>query len=417
MISRWYRKMRSFFVIVIHCSPFIRKIAYAVRGSLKGWEYSFRYGFRYKIDDHIAVFEAYQGRQFACSPKALFKEMVSDSRYENLKKIWFFKVPEEHRDLLQYKNTKIVLYGSHEYFYYYARAKYWISNSNLPPYIKKKPGQIYIQTWHGTPFKKIGCDLEVNDNPNTTLHEVYKKYMLEGRRADYFLSPSPYYTRRIMSAFRIGDQKKILELGYPRNDTLYSCRMQTSEVRNRLGIPVDKKVILYAPTWRDNQFKPGIGAVYYDLHIDFEQLQEQLGDEYLILFRTHYFISNTFDFSRYVGFIKNVSSYDDINDLYLASDLLLTDYSSVFFDYANLKRPIVFYMYDYDEYKGKLRDFYFDEKILPGPVVKQREQLAESIKNVLLTPQYSDVYRRFNEKFNAHPVPCSKEVLERCIKI
>lgn len=108
-------------------------------------------------------------------------------------------------------------------------------------------------------------------------------------------------------------------------------------------------MILYAPTFRDNQHTSGIGYTY-NLGINFDELAV-LADNYIILFRTHYFITNLFDFNKYKGFVYDVSNYDDINELYLISDILITDYSSVFFDFANLKKPIIFYMYDLDEYK------------------------------------------------------------------
>ena len=106
-----------------------------------------------------------------------------------------------------------------------------------------------------------------------------------------------------------------------------------------------------------------------------------LGQEYVILFRAHYFISGQYDFGAYDGFVIDVSGLDDVNDLYLVSDLLITDYSSVFFDYANLNRPILFYMYDYEAYKTQMRDFYLDIHTLPGPVVKTQEELLKTIKN------------------------------------
>ena len=130
-------------------------------------------------------------------------------------------------------------------------------------------------------------------------------------------------------------------------------------------------------------------------------MQKELSKEYVILFRTHYFVSNSFDFSKYENFIYDVSRYDDINELYIISDLLITDYSSVFFDFANLRRPMLFYMYDLDDYKNNLRDFYFDLNILPGPIVKQEDDLIKEIKNVYRYGKiYDKKYKKFNEKFN-----------------
>ena len=157
---------------------------------------------------------------------------------------------------------------------------------------------------------------------------------------------------------------------------------------------------MYAPTFRDNQHTSGLGYTY-NLGIDFDKLKKELNKDYIILFRTHYFISNSFDFSKYKDFIYDVSDYDDINELYIISDILLTDYSSVFFDFANLKRPMLFYMYDLDDYKNNLRDFYFDLDILPGPIVKTENDLINEIKNIDdYNKIYSDKYKKFNQKFN-----------------
>ena len=130
----------------------------------------------------------------------------------------------------------------------------------------------------------------------------------------------------------------IIEQGYPRNDKLFNCTVNDMDrIKSTLGIEdTDKKIILYAPTWRDNQHDSSIGYTY-KTEVDFDYLRDAVGDKCIILFRAHYLVASKFDFKKYKGFVYDVSKYDEINDLYLASDALLTDYSSVFFDYANLK--------------------------------------------------------------------------------
>ena len=197
----------------------------------------------------------------------------------------------------------------------------------------------------------------------------------------------------------LNKEKIIIEKGYPRNDKLINYNNNDIEkIKKDLHIPTDKKVILYAPTFRDDEHTSGVGYTY-KLNIDFDLLQKELKD-YIILFRAHYFIANSFEFDKYKDFIYNVSKYDDINDLYIISDLLITDYSSVFFDYAILERPIIFYMYDYDNYKNNLRDFYIDLKELPGPIVKDEKNLVTSIKEK--NNKYKNMYSSFNKKFNPY---------------
>jgi CDP-glycerol glycerophosphotransferase len=195
---------------------------------------------------------------------------------------------------------------------------------------------------------------------------------------------------------------EILELGYPRNDILFfPDEERMRRTRHRLGISEDdkRKLVLYAPTWRDNQHQTGVGYTY-DLNVNFDKWRRKLGENYIILFRAHYFIANSFDFSAYDDFVKDASIIDDINDLYVIADLLITDYSSVFFDYADLKRPMLFYMYDLEEYQGKMRDFYIDLNTLPGDIVTEEEELLEKISQMDYENFYDERYRKFNETYN-----------------
>ena len=172
-----------------------------------------------------------------------------------------------------------------------------------------------------------------------------------------------------------------MEVGYPRNDFLLNYKADDlKKIKEFIGIPEDKKVILYAPTWRDNQHEAGVGFTY-DLNVDFERLRRELGDEYVILFRVHYLVASSFSFRDFEGFIYNVSNYDDINHLYLIADLLITDYSSVFFDYGILKKPMLFYMYDLDDYKDSIRGFYFGIDRLPGRIITEEEELPDAIRD------------------------------------
>ncbi len=202
-------------------------------------------------------------------------------------------------------------------------------------------------------------------------------------------------------------------MGYPRNDFLFRYSEEDlKRVKNALGLPPKKKVILYAPTWRDNQHETAVGYTY-ELKTDFELLRRELDSEYVILFRAHYFIANSFNFELFNGFVYNVSDYDDINELYIISDILVTDYSSVFFDYANLKRPMIFYMYDLEDYKNHLRDFYIDIKTLPGEIVKTEHRLIDAIRGVDSNFKYDDKFKEFNRKYNYLDGP---DVSERVLK-
>lgn len=357
------------------------------------------------VDDKLVVFEAFMGRKYACSPKAIYEYMIHDERFKDYTFVWAFKNPKEKKKYFDDKRTILVTYNRAKYYEYCSKAKYWITNSRIPDVLIKKDEQIYIQCWHGTPLKRLGYDIKVKGgNITTSNKKVRKQYRNDARNYTYLLSPSEYCSSTFISAFNLKKLKKetaILQQGYPRNDYLFTYqKSDIVKIKNELKIGSNKKVILYAPTWRENQHDMKKGYIY-DVAIDFDNLKRQIGNDYVILFRPHYFVANRFDFSKYEGFIYNVANYEDINELYIISDILITDYSSVLFDYANLKRPMLFYMYDLDEYKNKLRDFYIDLNVLPGPIVETEKELIEELKKIdQYDKTYSKKYKKFNETFN-----------------
>ena len=359
------------------------------------------------IDDKMVIFETFMGRQYGCNPKAIYEYMISDSRFDDFRFVWVLNDPSNASEIPQRERVDIVSLRSDDYYRCYAAAKYIVTNSNLDYGISKKEGQVFLQTWHGTPLKRLRCDIEIETgNALNSLAEIHQKNDLDVVRYDYFISPSAFATEKFISAFNLktlGKEDIIIETGYPRNDLLFHFdENDTENLRQKLGLPEHKKVILYAPTFRDNQHD---GAGYtYDTHIDFDEMREALGNEYVILFRAHYFVASQFDFSKYEGFVYDVSGLDDITPLYTISDILITDYSSVFFDYANLMRPMIFYMYDLEEYETGIRGFYIDIKELPGPIVQTEEELIQQIRNAGsedYQKTYRDKYESFHKKYNS----------------
>lgn len=364
----------------------------------------FKYYLTNDVDEKMVVFESFMGRSFADSPKALYNYMIKNPEFKDFKFVWFFRHPENYEFLKENKNTILCKYGSREFLKYYSKSKFWITNSRISDTIIKKSKQVYLQCWHGTPLKKLGFDIEVTGgNAMNTLKQLREKYAIDATKYTYMVSPSAFCTEKFTSAFNLKKFKKediIIETGYPRNDFLVNHKEEDiTLVKEKLNLPKDKKIILYAPTWRDNQHTAGTGYTY-KTQVDFDFLKQNLSEEYIILFRAHYFVANSFDFEKYKGFIYDVSHYDDINDLYIISDLLITDYSSVFFDYSILKRPIVYYMYDLEEYKTKLRDFYISLDVLPGNIVENEVDLIKEIENTK-NFVYNDKYKAFNERFSS----------------
>ena len=188
------------------------------------------------------------------------------------------------------------------------------------------------------------------------------------------------------------------------------------EIKDELGLPKDKKVILYAPTWRDDEFY-GSGQYKFTLELDLDRLKKEFGDEYVIVLRTHYYVVDALDLTPYKGFVYNGSVYNDIARLYLISDVLITDYSSVFFDYANLRRPMIFFMYDLEKYRGTLRGFYFDaEAELPGPILQTNDEMVDAIRHLdQIEVDYKEKYDAFYDKYCAWEDGTSTEKVVKAV--
>lgn len=397
--------MKKMIINILKKNQFLRSLLRQLVYIKKSIIYK-KYCKKNNVDDKTIIFESFMGRSYSDNPRALYEEMITSKKFDNYKFIWCFKHPEEKADIEELKRAKIVKYNSKEYFEAYSKARYFISNSRIPEAIKPREGQEYIQTWHGTPLKRLGYDLQ-NEGGNAlnSLKDMRKKYKDDAVRYSYMLSPSKFCTEKFTSCFNLKENNpecKIIEEGYPRNDFLSNYTDDDiKRIKETLGIEnlKNKKIILYAPTWRDNQHTSGVGYTY-KADVDFDLLQKELGNDYIILFRAHYFVANSFDFEKYKGFIFDVSHYESINDLYVVSDMLITDYSSVFFDYAILKRPIIFYMYDLEAYRDDIRGFYIDLKELPGEIVQKEEELVKNIKEINPKTFYDKRYKAFNDKFN-----------------
>lgn len=341
----------------------------------------------------LIVFESFLGKQYSDNPKAIYEYLRNHypdySMYWSIdkRKIWNFKD----------RNIKIVPRFSIRWLFLMTRAKYWVTNCRLPLWVRKSDQTIYVQTWHGTPLKKLGLDIEQIHMPGTNTKKYKRNFAKESAKWDYLISPNAYSLEIFRRAFNF--EKKMIESGYPRNDFLVNCNNEetVSKIKQSCGLPHDKKVILYAPTWRDNQFYSK-GRYKFDLQLDLEMLKEKLGSDYIILLRLHYLVAENLHLSGMDEFVFDVSAYGDIRDLYLISDILVTDYSSVFFDYANLKRPMIFFVYDIEEYRDQLRGFYFDfEKEAPGPLVRKTEEVISEVRSIEqseFTPS-EDFYKKF----------------------
>lgn len=359
-----------------------------------------------KINEKQILIDSFRGDFYSDSPKYLYEYLYKhyDDEYDF---IWVMN----HKNVKIPGNPKTVKKYSLEYFKQAAISKYWLTNTRQPALLSKRPDQVLISTWHGTPLKKLGFDMGniYLDNPKSKFN--YKK---DSSEWDYLISPNRFTTEKLRSSFAY--EGEVLEYGYPRNDILYDHDDELIEkIKYILNLPKDRKIILYAPTWRDDE-SYDVGKVKFDLKLDLNQLMNSLSDEYVVLVRTHYFISNNLDLSEFKGFVFDVSKYEDIAELYLISDILITDYSSVFFDFANLRRPILFYTYDLDKYSKMLRGFYLDIfSEVPGPLLFTTEDVIDAIRSIeRINDEYQDKYDEFYERFcSIDDGNASKRIVEK----
>ncbi len=342
------------------------------------------------VKKDLVFFESFLAKSYSDNPKYIYEHMIENNM--NYKYVWSFREKKEiPGNAIQVKRFSL------RYFYYLARSKYWVANIRLPRYLDKRKENIYLQTWHGTPLKTLVFDQDeiFSADPNYKIN-----FYQQSRRWDYLNSANQYSSDIFRNAFKY--DKEMLEYGYPRNDILYKKNTpeHITTIKNTLNIPKDKKVILYAPTWRDDEFFSR-GNYKFTLKLELDKMQKELGNEYIVLLRTHYHIANILDVSEFKGFVYDFSLYDDIAELYLVSDMLITDYSSVFFDYANLKRPILFYTYDLEKYRDELRGFYIDiETEVPGPLLMNTNEVIHSIKNIDdIVQKYQNKYDVFYDRF------------------
>lgn len=369
------------------------------------------------INDKLVIFISFHGRGYSDNPRAIYEQMKKDERFKEYRFIWFIK--NHKKKNIKIEGAEIKEYFSLSYFYYMSKAKYWIINCKMPSYIAKKRNQIYLQTWHGTPLKRLGHDIIAPEDATfyrsgVSFEQMTKSYDIDVERYNYMISPNAFCTEVFQTSFRI-NRERLIETGYPRNDFITNANQD--DIRNlklKYNLPLDKKIVLYAPTWRDNSY---VASGYtFELEADFHQWKEMLGDDYIVVFKPHYLIINKYENDESLnGFLYSMKAEAEINELYVISDILVTDYSSVFFDYAVLNRPIYFYMYDLEQYKGELRGFYLDiYSELPGKIYENESQLLKDIKNGVY--DYS-ILESFNQRFNNWQTgDCAQKVIDIVFK-
>ncbi|MFJ4278726.1 CDP-glycerol glycerophosphotransferase family protein [Streptomyces massasporeus] len=337
-------------------------------------DHQYRRALARPVNPHLAVFSAYWNRGVACNPAAIAAKLAELA--PQIHAVWV--VTEENAALLP-PGTDHVVPGSRRYWEVLATAKYLVNNVNFPNAVVKRPDAIHVQTHHGTPLKRMGIDQMAF--PAAAQGLDFRALLERIDKWDFSVSANSHTTRMWERAYP--SRYVSLDHGYPRNDVYYTAGAgDIRRVRDRLGIAPGHRAVLYAPTHRD--YEAG-----WTPRLDLAALADRLGDDTVLLVRGHYFYggaASPLTNLRRTGRIIDVSSYDPVEELCLAADVLVTDYSSIMFDYANLDRPIVIHADDWETYRTT-RGVYFDLMAeAPGPVARTQQELTE----ILTTEAWRD---------------------------
>ncbi|MEU0780219.1 CDP-glycerol glycerophosphotransferase family protein [Streptomyces sp. NPDC006173] len=339
---------------------------------------------RRPLDENLAVYCAYWGRGYACNPAAIHakaRELAPHIRS-------VFLVEPDAVDAVP-KDVEHAVIGSRRSWEVLARAKYLVNNANFADAVVKRPGSVHVQTQHGTPLKKMGVDQSTYPVVAAATGS-FTKLLSRVDRWDYNLSSNRHSTQMWERAFPGGYEA--LEYGYPRNDVYCTATAEdVARVRERLGVPEGRTALLYAPTHRDH-------SSGFESRLDLEAFCEAVGEQFVVLLRAHYFYDE--GSGRGSGRIIDVTGHRSSEDVCLAADALITDYSSIMFDYANLDRPVVVYADDWEVYR-ETRGVYFDVmEEPPGRVARTPGELAALFTDgSYADPEATALRARFRERF------------------
>ncbi len=316
-----------------------------------------------KVEKNQALFVVYGGKRYDDSPRFIYEHIKKQPEYQHIKCVWAFIQPENFDFIPQKEKVKI---DTISYYKAVLKSKYWITNSSVQRGLNiSKKNHLDVFFTHGmTGIKKIGIDInKKNQSFRLKQQEKFDMIFLSGKKE-----------REILVKAWQTKPEYFYITGLPRNDELY-------QIKQKLKIPFDKKVILYAPTFREF-YKDGSLDNIIEAPFDFEKMKQELSDQYVLVVTAHYQVGKLLGLPKDTPFIINAFDYPYMNDLLMIADILISDYSSVVWDYTILERPILCFGYDYDKY-FKERGTYLDlEKVFLNGVIKTQEQLVDIIKNM-----------------------------------
>lgn len=362
------------------------------------------WGYCVPIQKKTMIFCSFGGRKFDDSPKAIFEEVCNRHEFDDWRLIWAFVEPDKH-NIPRGEKVKV---DTPAFFKSLLYSKVWVSNSGMDRGIElKRKNIIRVETWHGTPLKKIGGEENQNSlggNPNNYHGKL---------DADTIRCAQSEYDRDIFARINHAKKSSILLCDLPRNDGLLRfSQRDVSIIKEEIGIDENKKVILYAPTYREYLVDKN-NETFIAPPINLGKWKKELGGDYVLLVRAHYAVTSALHIKE-SSFVKDVSSYPFINDLYVISDILLSDYSSSYIDYSILDRPMLCFAYDLEEYEEK-RGLYIDlKKELPCDVDFDEDSLLHHIKTLDYITG-SERTKAFHHKYAPYAGNASKVVVDEIL--
>jgi CDP-glycerol glycerophosphotransferase len=327
------------------------------------------------IREEVILYDANLGKSIGCNPLALFNSIVDDPRYSHMLHVWALNDPNSAPSEMKVReNVAVVVRESDGYLRHLATAKFLINNSTFPSYFIRRAEQKYLNTWHGTPLKAMGIDMKIPSefmsHANTARNFLHATHMI---------SPNQHTSDVLIKRYDLAGlfSGKLAETGYPRSDRMLNATdMDRARTKERLGISPNKKVVLYLPTWRGSM---------NDVNSDIRKLQDDLrtlrvpGSE--VIFRGHHYAEESLQSTDAATWVapKEIDTYD----LLAVADVLVTDYSSVFFDFLVTDKPIIFYAYDLEDYVSERGSLYFDLAEFPGTVCRTPDALSQAVKRAM----------------------------------
>lgn len=352
-----------------------------------------------RTNSQLILFVSYSGKKYDDSPRVIFESMIFDERFKNYKLVWAFEEPAN----FNVERAQKVKIDTLQYFLIALKARCWITNVAMERGLSFKGREtFYFNTWHGSPIKKIGSDVNID---NGAFQTNLKQFPL-----DVMLAQSEYDAAIYQRVFNLPAHVVRIE-GFPRNDYLLNYeRSKPGQIRAALKIPENKKVILYAPTFRE-YIADADGNYLMVPPLDLMNCKQKLSKDYVLLIKAHSAIGQSLKLKSN-GFVYDVSDYTNLNELLIISDILISDYSSIFFDYSLLKRPMICFGYDYYEFIKK-RGCYIDLKMEFSESFVETE---EDLTKLLLTMDYGLLIKQ-SERIREKYVQCAKNATCSSLKI